>query len=470
MVWRGALRSESPVLCPWRADWWELREGEQAWELRLGSSLVRSRFMLAHPSRILLFGSSSLALLALAACGNSSGDGATMPGGPLPDDASGGAPPGTGGSAADGSGGELATGGTGVGNEVGFELHSLSTGHVGVAVSAASEEFSIFTSDSAAQRQDLVTTHFNQLTAGNIMKMSYLHPSEDTYTFTDADQLVNFAADNGLTVHGHALVWHSDYQVPSFMNGFSGDWSAMLTTHVQTIIEHFPETVVSWDVVNEAVDHETADGWRHSLFYEAFAAPAEGEIPEYIEVAFQAARDADADVELYYNDYDNTANTDRRDKTLQIAEKLNEQSLIDGVGFQMHVYMDYPSLSQFETAFQQVVDLGLKVKLTELDIPIINPYSSSAQPDSFGPEEAEAQRRRYCAVVTTYLETVPEAQRAGVSIWGLTDDDSWLMEQFEQATGNQYEDVWPLLFNADFTAKPALQGVADAFQGNPCSP
>lgn len=341
---------------------------------------------------------------------------------------------------------------------------------VGVAVSAANENYSIFNHSDATERQDVIATHFNQLTAGNIMKMSYLHPTEDTFTFEDADELVNFAQSNGMTVHGHALLWHPDYQVPEFMETYSEGWQDMLTAHVEGILNHFdPEVVVSWDVVNEAVDTSTEDGWRHSLFYN-YAPPADGEVPEYIEVMYQAARDAQPNVDLYYNDYDNTANADRLAKTLEIAEHLDGLGLIDGVGFQMHVYMDYPSIANFRDAFQDVVDMDLKVKITELDVAVVNPYGGNA-PDTltYDADLAGAQKLRFCEIAEVYLEVVPAELRGGFTVWGLTDDESWLMNQFANATGNDYEDVWPLLFNADLSAKPALEGVAQAFRGETCT-
>src|SRR5690554_2041199 len=62
-----------------------------------------------------------------------------------------------------------------------YNLYSTapSTFPVGVAISAANEPYSIFNNsdvhDDAAERRDLIPEHFNQLTAGNIMKMSYMY-------------------------------------------------------------------------------------------------------------------------------------------------------------------------------------------------------------------------------------------------------------------------------------------------------
>src|SRR5690606_2923312 len=112
---------------------------------------------------------------------------------------------------------------------------------IGVAVSAANESFSIFNNTDGSDRQDVIVRHFSELTAGNIMKMSYLHLHEDSYFWDDANELVDFAKSNGMKVHGHGLVWHPSYQVPGFMNNYSGDWAAMLTEHVQTIVNHFDD-------------------------------------------------------------------------------------------------------------------------------------------------------------------------------------------------------------------------------------
>lgn len=363
-----------------------------------------------------------------------------------------------------------------------FELHSLAEFPVGVAVSAGSEGFSIFNASDASARRDIVVEHFSQLTAGNIMKMSYLHPEEETFTWTDADQLVGFAETNGMTIHGHALVWHPSYQVPAFMNNYVGDFEAMLSNHVTTIVQHFsddfPDVVVSWDVVNEAIEFGEGggvDGWRRSVFYNELPPSTEGDIPEYIRVAFSAARAADPAIDLYYNDYDNTGNADRLAKTLEIAETLEAEGLIDGVGFQMHVYMGYPGVPAFENAFQSVVDLGLKVKITELDIPIFDPYTGTYDPDNpieaLTVDIASQQRVRYCQVIKAYLDTTaatPEL-RGGITVWGLTDEETWLINQYANAFGKPMQ-VWPLLFNADLSAKPALQGFADALTGASCTP
>jgi endo-1,4-beta-xylanase len=151
----------------------------------------------------------------------------------------------------------------------------------------------------SAQQQAVVFPNFNQFTAGNIMKMSYLHPSETSFTFTQADDLISFANSHGIKMHAHTLIWHSDYQVPNFMKNYSGDFAAMMKTHVQTIASHFSGKVASWDVVNEALaedgDSAAVNGFRNSIFYQKMGL-------NFIDQAFINARAADPLADLFYND------------------------------------------------------------------------------------------------------------------------------------------------------------------------
>lgn len=346
-----------------------------------------------------------------------------------------------------------------------LSLHTLADFPIGVAVSAANEPSSIMQDDEAgvAQRA-IIEAHFDQLTAGNIMKMSYLHPAQDTYFFDDADALLDYADDNGISLHAHTLVWHSDYQVPDWMKNFEGDataWLAMYKEHVETIAGHFAGRVPSWDVVNEAFNEDGT--YRNSLFNQKLGTA-------YIETAFASARQADPQADLYYNDFNISNGGDKFQAMINMVDDFIARDIpIDGVGFQMHVFMDWPSIDAIKSSFAAVAERGLKVKITELDIPINNPYSAGYNyPDNyeatFTDELAAAQKKRYCDIVTAYLDAVPADLRGGLTVWGIRDSDSWLISTLFD---NNHED-WPLLFDNNFDPKPALYGVADGLTNQPC--
>ncbi len=336
-------------------------------------------------------------------------------------------------------------------------MHTQADFPIGVAVTADNSSNSFLNSN---QKQAVIGQQFSQITAGNIMKMSYLHPAENTYSWSQADTMIAWADSNGIEVHGHTLIWHSDYQVPDWMKSYTGDWQAMLDKHVSDIVAHFGADVVSWDVVNEAFE---GSGYRNSIFYQQLGAA-------YIENAFVAARAADADVDLYYNDYSLVDNGAKFGHVLDMAEDFQGRGVpLSGIGFQMHIQRDSPSISNIRAAFKAVADLGLKVKITELDIPLNNPYVSDdsfPQYSVFSAEAAEVQKQRYKAVVQAYLDEVPAAQRGGITVWGLVDSESWLLSFFDVRNG---VDDWPLLFSGPsggpYTAKPALEGFEEALRG-----
>ena len=340
-----------------------------------------------------------------------------------------------------------------IGGEVTFDnLYALTNIPIGVAVSAGSEADSVLQHQA---QQNTIRQHFSQIVAGNIMKMSYLHPQEYTYAFADADALCNWAVVNGISLHGHTLIWHSDYQVPDWMKNYTGDWVAMLNDHVQTIAAHYSGKVDSWDVVNEAFE---STGYRNSIFFQNIGA-------EYLENAFVTARAADPNALLYYNDFNLVVEPAKLGHVLDMVDDFQNRGIpIDGIGFQMHILFGFPDNTAIRNAFQQVVNRGLKVKISELDVPVNNPFAGGfPQYTKLTKQAAEWQKQRYHDIVRTYLNTVPPSQRGGIVVWGLWDSQSWLLS----LPVYQGADDWPLLFsspgpNGRFTPKPALQGFGNA--------
>jgi endo-1,4-beta-xylanase len=135
---------------------------------------------------------------------------------------------------------------------------------VGVAIDAR---------ETAGTGAELVTKHYDQITAENAMKPEAIQPTEGTFTFEAADELVDFAIANGQRVHAHTLVWHS--QTPAWffqhadgtpLTGSAEDRALLLgrmRTHIETFADHYRtkygefgtagNPIVSVDVVNEVV-------------------------------------------------------------------------------------------------------------------------------------------------------------------------------------------------------------------------
>ncbi len=309
------------------------------------------------------------------------------------------------------------------------------------------------------KNHDIVEQNFNQITAENAMKMKFLHPTENGFSFANADAYVSYAKTHNLSVHGHTLIWYSDYQLPDFMKTYSGgktEFLAMLKNHVTTIVNHFKGQVQSWDVVNEAIDDN--GGYRNSVFYQKTGT-------DYLDQAFRDARAADTTVDLFYNDY-SMEQGGNKFQTMQamLDGMLARQVPITGIGFQMHVMLDYPSVDTIRASFKAIADRGLKVKISELDVPLNNPYGYGFIYKSLTDPAAALQKKRYCEIIKTYLEAVPVNLRGGVTVWGVRDSESWIPSTPDWK-GNA---DWPLLFDANGKTKPAFEGFQLALESKPC--
>ena len=296
-------------------------------------------------------------------------------------------------------------------------------------------------------KADLIKRHFNSITAENDMKWSNLQPTEGTFTFTSADKIVSFAEANGMKVRGHTLCWHN--QVPSWIFK-DGDATASkelvlqrLRTHITTVMTHFKGKVYAWDVVNEAID-DGANTYRASLWYTIC-----GE--DYIFEAFRAAREADPDAKLFYNDY-TAIDPAKRDKIYDLLVKLKAQNLVDGMGLQGHWNISYPSSTLINDAFTKYKSLGIELQITELDVSV---YTANSDPQSAYTDNVSQKLSSAYGRYFTEFRSFKEAI-TGVTFWGLADDYTWL-DNFPVAGRKNY----PLLFDVNSYPKQAYFTVID---------
>ncbi len=302
--------------------------------------------------------------------------------------------------------------------------------------------------------REVLLEEFNSITAENDMKMANMFTGPDTYDFSDGDAIVDYAIENGLRVHGHTLVWHSS--IPGWLNNFSGtdeEFETQVENYIKATVSHFAEATVvvdgeevpvvkGWDVVNEAFD---GAGYRNSIFRERIGS-------DYVEKAFQWAREADPDVKLFYNDYNVAGEVSKRNAIINMINGFLDNDVpIDGIGMQMHLNYNWPT-DDLPTAIQDVADTGLLVHISELDVKA-NPNDDI---EELTEERALAQEEQFQKAGYYYTELVPEEQQYGLTIWGFRDQDSWLYENGSD---------WPLLYNNEFETKLAHRGLAAGLSG-----
>lgn len=297
----------------------------------------------------------------------------------------------------------------------------------------------------------IVLKHFNSITAENHMKIDAMHPTEDMFRWDATDEMIAFAEEHRLQVRGHTLVWHS--QVPSwiFVDEQGEDVSRdvlleRMKTHIQTIVSRYKGKVQSWDVLNEIIEPNDgrADGLRESKWLEII-----GE--DYIEHALRFAHEADPEAKLYINDY-NTHEFRKREALLNLVTRLlGEDVPLHGVGHQMHVNIEYPSLNLIDQSLKVFAELGLDNQITEMDMSIYN--NDSTKYDEVPERLLTLQAKRYQDMFNIFLKYRDHI--SSVTFWGLTDDQSWL-RTFPVKRNN-----WPLLFNEVRRTKPVYWALTE---------
>ncbi len=273
---------------------------------------------------------------------------------------------------------------------------------------------------------------FNMVTPEMVMKMDALRPSRDSYNFDDADYIVEFAEANGMQVRGHTLVWYN--QLPGWLHQSSfsrGELLQILRDHILTVVGRYRGRVVAWDVVNEAIDENGQ--LRDNIWLRVIG-------PEYIDYAFQWAREADSNALLFYNDYDGEGLNAKSDAIYQLVQGLMQRGVpIDGVGMQMHISIgDPPPMDDVAANMRRIGELGLQIQITELDVQIQDGQGTE--------QERFVQQAQLYGDVARLCLSIEDC--TSLVMWGFTDQHTWIPGY----TG--YDDA-PLIFDRSYQPKPA---------------
>jgi endo-1,4-beta-xylanase len=310
----------------------------------------------------------------------------------------------------------------------------------------------------------IIKAQFNSIVAENCMKSEVIHPQEDKFDFTQADQFVDFGLRNHMYLIGHTLIWHSQAPAWFFVDNQGNDVSRevliqRMKTHIFTVMQRYKGKIKGWDVVNEAIQDDGS--YRNSKFYQIIG-------KDYVKLAFQFAHEADPEAELYYNDY-SMANVGRRNGVVKMIKELqNEGIKVSGIGMQCHIGLQYPDIQEFEKSVEAFAALGVKVMITEMDITVLplpranvgadvatnfeyqkslNPYTESL-PDSVN----QALANRYIEFFKLFLRH--QSQISRVTVWGVYDGQSWKNNWPVRGRTD-----YPLLYDRNFNPKPFVKEI-----------
>lgn len=315
------------------------------------------------------------------------------------------------------------------------------------------------------QQRDVAAREFNILAGGDQLDWRAVRPTRDQYHFCAVDQLVAFAEANKMRVHLGHLAWHNN---PAWLTegNFSRDeLIAILREHIQTVVGRYRGRVHAWNVVNEVFEFNNSGR----------LGKGEGQIwmrligPEYVDMAFRWAHEADPQAILLFNGADDegtgctarcgtggTRNLKAEAQTEFVKGMRARGVPVHGVGMQTHwgARVATPAVDPATVATQmkRLADLGLQVWITEMDVPLLKPVT---------PEKLAAQAQTYRHMLETCLAA---ANCKAFIVWGFYDGDyadpPYLLRQDANAEGY----AAPLLFDEAFRPKPAYEALAEALR------
>lgn len=278
-----------------------------------------------------------------------------------------------------------------------------------------------------------------------------LIPSENKFDFGLPDAQVDFAVKNKMEIRGASLVY--SLFLPDWIKNGSFNREQSITLFEQIIpkfMNRYKGKIKTWVVVNEA--GFIYQGWD---FFEKHIGK------DYVEIAFQIARDTDSSTELIYNDFGNDSmKGNKYEQTVQIVDTLRKQNMIDGIGLEMHIapVLDDPTkfvsmqgnsknIVSIDEFIETIKSYEIPVHITELDVDL----RTIDRPQE---ERLDIQAKLYENIIDATL-------KAGVckeiTFWGFGDKYSWL----EQTEFNGSTNADPTLFDDDLKPKPAYFAVRD---------
>lgn len=267
---------------------------------------------------------------------------------------------------------------------------------------------------------------------------------DDDYFFVPADLSMNYAAVHDQSVTAMFLVW--DFELPEWVldiaaTGNAEALGAAYDDHIQTLVSRYRDRVDAWVVVNEGIWGPFDTGESEARLAETVWQDVLGD--EHIERAFRTAREADPDAVLIYNETGAEVLGAKADFLYDmLADFLKGGVPVDAVGLQFHIdSANPPDMDSARENMQRFADLGLEVRITELDVMI---YGTSA-------DQLKLQAEIYADVVNTCIEV---SACKNTTVFGFSDRYSW----------DELGEAAPLMFTEEYTAKPAYAAVQEALE------
>jgi endo-1,4-beta-xylanase len=297
----------------------------------------------------------------------------------------------------------------------------------------------------------------------NEMKWQAVRPAPTVYAFDRMDEIVRWAQQNVLAVRGHTLLWHRPQWFPNWLNTY--DYGAnpvreaerLLTEHIQTVTRRYKGVITSYDVVNEAIDHDRGATIETSM------SRAMGSPEAVIDLAFHTARAELPDAQLVYNDYMSWEPQHQKhcNDVLRLLEGFRKRGTpVDALGIQSHIeiFAIDPATGvgpyaerEWRRFLDEVTGMGYRLLITEFDVKDKALPANIAQRD----EKVADFARRYFDLMFDY-----DAKLDDVLAWGMVDKFNWL-QGFEPSKRADGQEVRGTPYDSQYRAKPLRTALAN---------
>lgn len=274
-----------------------------------------------------------------------------------------------------------------------------------------------------------------------------MRPARDQYDFNHLDQVFDFADQHDLPVRYQHLLWGDEKWLPDWLkqgNYTKPELMQIINDHIKTVGERYKGRVREYTVVNEAFSRKLEWGGNKDWWGQQLGM-------EYVDEAFLSARKVDPQAILILNDFGNEKEGEISNLMYDYAkDALGRGIPIDGIGMQMHLDGSNPPTQEAVVKnMRRFSDLGLTVYITEFDVNMHGMEKDKG-------EEDQIQAGIYKDMMEACLE-VGSRICPNFGFLGLIDRQSWYR-------GIGMEDANPLMFNEDYSPKPAYFAVRDALE------
>lgn len=300
----------------------------------------------------------------------------------------------------------------------------------------------------------LLRQHAGVITPENAMKWRYVETLFGSRDYADADRVAALAAGLGAALRGHTLAWHQS--TPSRLtHATAQEFVQEQTAHLQAMTLRYKGRVHTWDVLNEAIDAETAHakGLRDSVLSRLWGT-------DRYPALFELARATDSQAKLAYNDYgmeqDEPWCERRRSALLHLLEDwVKRNTPVDVMGLQAHLDLSRQfSASRLVRLFDELRALGLSIQITELDVRDRATQGNLAERDA-----------AVAALYQDFMEAcVSHPSVEMVVMWNVTDSDSWVNRWGQAQRRADGQPMRPTLFDSQGQPKAAFSAVLESLR------